>query len=332
MVKLTMNQATAPHNIQSVFLEQIRSRLPENISFADKLAELLNISRDSAYRRIRGETVLSLDEVKKLCDRFGVSLDALLSPSTNTSLFHHRALSSSYTLEQWLNSVGSNLEYVNGFKQKEMIFAARDMPIFHHFRLPELSAFKMFFWLKTVIKDPNYVNQSFHRDAIPKEILKAANKLWKLYATVPSVEIWSDEAVNETIKQIEFYHECRFFADKNEAVKLCDRLVDLINLIKGEAAEGKKTGGEAFRLFENEILIADNTVFARMDSMRIVYINYNTLNLLTTHQESFCDRTEKYLDNLTKNSTLISASAEKERNKFFNKMRERIEVFKSKLS
>jgi transcriptional regulator with XRE-family HTH domain len=325
-----MNQASP--NIQSSFLEQIRSRVPENISLADKLAELLNISRDSAYRRIRGETVLSLDEVKKLCDRFGVSLDALLSPSVNTSLFHHRALSTSYTLEQWLNSVGSNMEVVNGYSQREMIFAARDMFIFHYFRLPELSAFKMFFWLKTVIKDPAYTSQSFHPDVIPKEILQAGNKLWKLYSTVPSTEIWSDEAVNETIKQIEFYHDCRFFADKKQAALLCDRLIELISQIKNDAAEGKKTGGEAFRLFENEILIADNTVLARMDKMRMVYINYNTLNLLTTHQETFCDKAEKYLNNLIQNSTLISASAEKERNKFFNKMKERIEIFKKKLS
>jgi transcriptional regulator with XRE-family HTH domain len=320
------------NNIQSAFLEQIKSRLPENISFADKLAELLNISRDSAYRRMRGETVLSLDDVKKLCDRFGVSLDALLSPDTNTSLFHHRALSTTYTLEQWLNSVGSNLEYVNSFKQREMIFAARDMPIFHNFRLPELSAFKMFFWLKTVIKEPQYVNQLFQVGVIPKQLLEAGNKLWRLYATVPCIEIWSDEAINETIKQIEFYQECRFFADKQQASLVCDRLIELIEVIKKEAAEGKKAGGASFGLYENEIIIANNTILARMDSMRIVFINYNLLNLLTTHQQSFCDKTEKYLTNLTKSSTLISATAEKERNKFFNKMKERIEVFKRTLN
>lgn len=327
-----MPPTATTNNIQSAFLDQIKSRLPENISFADKLAELLNISRDSAYRRIRGETVLSLDDVKKLCDRFGVSLDALLSPDTNTSLFHHRALSTTYTLEQWLNSVGSNLEYVNGFKQKEMIFAARDMPIFHNFRLPELSAFKMFFWLKTVIKDPQYVNQLFQVGVIPKQLLEAGNKLWKLYATVPCIEIWSDEAINETIKQIEFYQECRFFSDKQQASLVCDRLIELIEVIKKEAAEGKKTGGASFGLYENELIIANNTILARMDSLRIVFINYNLLNLLTTHQHSFCDKTEKYLTNLTKSSTLISTTAEKERNKFFNKMKERIEVFKRTLN
>lgn len=326
-----MPQSAPIKSIQSAFLDQIKNRLSDKISFVDKLAEILNVSRDSAYRRIRGETVLSLDEAKKLCDLFGVSIDALLSPSVNTSLFHHRALSTSYPLEKWLNSVGSNLTHINSCQQKEMIIAARDIPAFHIFRLPELSAFKMFFWLKTIIRDPNYTSQLFSVDVIPTEIQQAGHKIWKLYSTVQGLEIWSDEAINETIKQIEFYQECRFFASKNMAVLLCDRLIELINMIKEEARQGKKSSGEEFRLYMNEILIANNTILARRDNKRIVYINYNTLNLLTTHQESFCEKTELYLNNLTKNSILISTSAEKERNKFFNKMKERIEVYKNTL-
>ena len=319
-------------SIQSEFLDQIRNRLSDKISFVDKLAEILNVSRDSAYRRIRGETVLSLDEAKKLCDLFGVSLDIHMSPSVNTSLFHHRALSNSYTLERWLKSVASNLSHINSCQQKEMIIAARDMPIFNNFRIPELSAFKMFVWLKTIIKDPNYVHQLFEEHLIPAETQDDAYRLWKLYATVPSIEIWSDEAIHETIKQIEFYHECRFFSNKNMAALLLDRLNGLITMIMDEAANGKKSSGADFQLFVNDMLIANNTVLARRDHKRIVYINYNTLNLLTTFQDSFCDKTEKYLSNLVKNSILISASAEKERNKFFNKMKEKIEASKHRLT
>jgi hypothetical protein len=326
-----MPQTGIINSIQSEFLEQIRNRLSDKIAFVDKLAELLNVSRDSAYRRIRGDTVLSLDEAKKLCDHYAVSIDALLSPSVTTSLFHHRALSTTYTLEQWLNSVGGNMEYISSCEKKEMAFIARDMPTFHHFRIPELSSFKMFFWLKTIIKDPNYTNQLFDTDKIPLKTQQAANKLWKLYSKVPSIEIWSDEAINETIKQIEFYHDCRFFASKHQGLMLCDKLIELISTIKEEARQGKKQSGEEFRLFKNEILIANNTILARMENKRIVYINYNTLNLLTTHQQSFCDKTEKYLNDLTRNSILISTSAEKERNKFFNKMKERIEVCKTRL-
>ena len=73
---------TSSNSIQSVFLEQIRAKLAPNLSFSDELAEILSISRDSAYRRIRGETVLSLDEAKILCNRYDVSLDGLLMPGS----------------------------------------------------------------------------------------------------------------------------------------------------------------------------------------------------------------------------------------------------------
>ena len=72
---MPVHQSTILDSIQSAFLAQIRNRLPENTSFADELADFLNVSRDSAYRRIRGETVLSLDEVKKLYDQYGVWRD-----------------------------------------------------------------------------------------------------------------------------------------------------------------------------------------------------------------------------------------------------------------
>ncbi len=78
---------TPQDSIQSSFLDQVRSRLPANLSFVDELAEILNISRDSAYRRMRGETILSLDEVKIICNHFGVSLDSLLSSFCRDGFF-----------------------------------------------------------------------------------------------------------------------------------------------------------------------------------------------------------------------------------------------------
>ncbi|HMJ69788.1 MAG TPA: helix-turn-helix transcriptional regulator [Cyclobacteriaceae bacterium] len=320
-------------NLQSALLEQVRKLLPSNISLADELSELLNISRDSAYRRIRGETVLSLDEAKKLYDRFGVSIDALFSQDSTMALFHHRALSLEYPLDQWLKSVARNLETMENMEAgtKQMIFAAKDIPIFHYFRLPEMSAFKMFFWLKSIIKDPKYAQKLFDDHAISSELMSTGKSVWKAYSNIPGVEIWTEEAVNDTLKQIGYFYECGYFSAKSQATLLCDQLLQINNMIREEAAEGKKSTGVDFQLYENEILIADNTVLAKLGDKRSVHINYNSLNLLTTFQESFCERTEVYLNNLIKNSILISATAARERNKFFNKMNERVEGFKKGL-
>jgi len=325
------SSATATDNVQSIFLGQIRSRLPENLALADEMAELLHVSRDSAYRRIRGETVLSLDEVKKLYDQYGVSLDAIISPNSNMVLFQHHAVDVNYSLEEWIYSLIQNLEMATSSKELELIFAAKDIPVFHYFQNPELSAFKLFVWSKSVIKDDRYAQATYSPDIIPKEILKKAEKAWQLYAALFSTEVWSDESYNSTLKQIQFYHQCGFFSEQDQASRLCDQLIDFNKHIRKVAADGKKSEGGNFTLYQNEILIPDNTIFAKMHNTRLVFINYNTLDLLTTQQEAFCEKTESYMRNLIKNSALISATAEKERNKFFNKMKELIVDCKSKL-
>lgn len=326
-----MTTSAEINNIQTVFLGQIRDKLPDKVSFADELAELLNVSRDSAYRRIRGETVLSLDEVKKLYDHYGLSIDAILSPDSNMVLIRHQAVDFNYSLKDWLKSLITDLELAKSSKELDLIFAAKDIPIFHYLQFPELAAFKLFVWSKSVIKDPQCEHLLYTHDVLPKEILSEAYRAWSIYSSIPSTEIWSEEVVNGTLKQIEFYYECEYFAERSTAARLYDQLQEMINWMRKEAVEGKKSEGGSFVLYQNEILIPDNTIFGKIHNQRVVYINYNTMDLLTTQQESFCEITEAYMNNLIKNSSLISATAEKERNRFFNKIEKKIAASKAKL-
>src|SRR5690242_7056288 len=101
----------AADGVQSSFLEQVKKKLPANVSLADEIAEILNISRDSAYRRIRGETVLSLDEAKTLCTKFGLSLHLLLGIQSKIIPFRHLMVNNMpETFEHWLRSMLENLE------------------------------------------------------------------------------------------------------------------------------------------------------------------------------------------------------------------------------
>ena len=65
--------------IQEFLFQSIKSKLPANISFVHDLSEILGISYDSAYRRIRGEKELSLAELKLICLNYNVSIDALFN-------------------------------------------------------------------------------------------------------------------------------------------------------------------------------------------------------------------------------------------------------------
>jgi hypothetical protein len=313
-------------SIQTTFLEEVKKRLPPNRSFVDELADILSISKDSAYRRIRGETVLSLDEAKKLCDHSGVSIDSLFSPTSKAVPFVDNAAGGNITLEEWLGSILKNLSVTT-----DIVFAARDIPIFHYLHTSELAAFKMFFWQKTVMGNPEFQKLIFEPDVIPKEMLQLGDRIWMKYGTIPSVEIWGAEAVQNMLKQIRFYEECGFFKRRDQAARLCDELIELLAVVQGEASEARKTGGNTFNLYHNEALITDNTVYARTRDSQLTYINYNTTGLLVTRHLGFCEKMHQYMTSLVKHSTLISGTAEKERIKLFSRMTKEVVDFKTKV-
>ena len=72
---------------QQIFFQHIKTVLPAHLSLADEVAEVLNISNDSAYRRIRGEKPIALEEIKKLCIYFKISLDQFMHLNSDSFLF-----------------------------------------------------------------------------------------------------------------------------------------------------------------------------------------------------------------------------------------------------
>jgi len=56
-----------------------------------------------------------------------------------------------------------------------------------------------------------------------------------------------------------------------------------------------------------------------------LFLNYDVLNYMTTHDEKFCNQVDEALENLVKRSTMISQSSEKQRNIFFGILLAKIE-------
>src|SRR5436190_2153669 len=127
------------NELQKQFFQQLKSRLPQHLSLPEEVAELLDISTDSAYRRIRGEKPIMLEEIQKLCNHFKLSLDQLLSIDTDTTLFYGQwADYRNFNFEIYLANMLKHLQHINTFENKMMYYEAKDIPPFHHFQYPAL--------------------------------------------------------------------------------------------------------------------------------------------------------------------------------------------------
>jgi len=326
-------------DVQNRIFDKIKQILPANTSFVDELAIVLDISNDSAYRRIRGEKQLSIEELLKLGTAYHISFDSLLQNNIDNVSFNYRSINGNISFEAYFNSILDNMKLVSGFEKSELIYVAKDIPLVQYFEYPQITAFKLFFWYKTILGDPKFEGDSYNPNLIPNALFETGRQIRGEYLKIPSIEIWNKETINSTLNQIEFYYDSGFFSDIKVLSGIFEDLKQLILHVKSDASLGYKTSNmypstedkENYKLYYNEITIGDNTIFFDLGDRKIANITHNVLNILTTSNPEFCDETLRTLKNIINKSNLISVVSEKHRNKFFNMILQKIEALRSKL-
>ena len=323
----------ATTNMQDYLFQQIKEKLPPSASLADVVSTLLNVSTDSAYRRIRGETPLVLEEAAVLCREFSLSLDTLLSIPRKAVTFIPIQLSSAgYTFDRYLQDILAAFKRVETFSEKNITYLTKDVPLFYHFMHRPLFAFRYFFWMKSILQHPEFTTRKFSVDLLPESIEQTGREILKQYSNIPSTEIWNTEVVNSVISQVEYYHEAGYFNTPEDVELVYDALRKTLQHLKEQAEYGCKfLPGEAprsrktnYRLFYNSMVLGDNTILVETEGRKTLYLVYDVLNYMTTQDEAFCNDVEAKLQLLLKRGTIISSVSEKQRSQFFNTLLRKI--------
>lgn len=323
----------APAAVQQIFFNHLKSILPHHLSIVDEVASLLDISNDSAYRRMRGDKPLTFEEVQKLCVHFSISLDSIFHLNTDSYIFSGKLVSASnFHFELYLKKMLADMEMVKSFENAEFYFLNKDVPLFHHFQIPELAAFKFFFFMKTILSYPDLAKEKFSVDKIPESLKTIGKKIADSYCQVSSTEIWNIEGIDTTLQQIDYYRESRGFERKEDLIRIYDCMTEIIIHIEKLAAAGKKYplflnenwGGARYTLYNNEVFLGDNTTLIDTGDFKIAYINHSVINYMTTRNIEFCDHIYQSIQNTMQRSLQISSTGEKERVRFFNQMHENI--------
>jgi len=327
-------------DIQIQLFTMIREQLPDHVSLVDEIAELLEISNDSAYRRIRGEKPISLHEVQRLARSFQISLDDLIGNPTNSVTFRTNFLEeTSYSFVDWLKGVLQVTMGASQVEDAEILFILNELTIYQIIQIPEICAFKLFFWRKSNLDFPGYRDLKFRVDDLEEEVLRLSQEITNHYVQVKTKELTTEESLNSYLKQVLYYSEAGYFHSREDAVLLCDKLHELVDHQQMQASRGFKfpfgkppVGEEGnFQLFHNDLILADNTVLVKAGNSSATYLTSNAINLMQSHDRAFFEYNYAWGRNLLSKSVPISGTAERERNRFFRVLHEKVEAAKKQL-
>jgi hypothetical protein len=245
-----------------------------------------------------------------------------------------------YRYDAYLTNMMNLLALFNSYKEKEFFYLCKDTPIFHYFNSRAIASFKFYFWMSTLIFFPEYKNRKVSFEDYPDEMFELGKKILGLYNQMDSVEVWNIESWNSTFHQIDYYLDSQLFTSDNDVLKLYDEMGRVLRHLEEQARFGykfnmddpeKKPMGK-FRMYFNETVIQDNSMMITLDNSKMAFLPHTSINYMMTRDMRYCDNYHNYVQNLMRRSTLISEVSEKERSRFFRRMRERLEKRKEALT
>ncbi|MBX3254252.1 MAG: hypothetical protein KF862_08945 [Chitinophagaceae bacterium] len=327
-----------PHEFQQELFNSIKKKLPAHLSLADELADLLRVSADSAYRRIRGETPLSSFELATICQRYHLSVDELLKLNSNSVLFEAPGLNNDYPdFAAYMRAMADQFHYFGKFKNQQIFYLCKDIPFWYFFLFPEIAAFKVYFWSRTINNHPSFSNQQFSIEVHQfEECFELGQKILRMHNEMHSVELWNLESIHSTINQLSYYRDTGIFKTQSDFNAVVNSFLKMIDHLRLQAEQGLKCmpGSEAKQgridFYVNELILGNNTILLELDEERITMITYNILSYLICNNEKFVAKTFNAYNNLLSRSALISGTGEKERSKFFNQFRAKITALKNR--
>jgi len=326
-------------NLQTAIFESISQQFPKKADAVAAVSQLLSLQQNAVYRRMRGDTPLLPEEIKVLAQHFQLSLDALLYQQSDKLLFDYPALyETPKNFAEYLNNLAtqiSALPSVNGYLK----YASAEIPVYHYCFFPEIIAFKLYAWGRTTWNFPHLQNQPFSLALMSPVAYQAAANFSRHYLNVPSTELWTLNALDNTLNQLAHCVLSGNMKAPKEGLILCDKLVELVHHLKKMAAAGKKfpVGAKAmdkrtaFTLFHNETIYTGNSILVFSDVGNMVYSTFTNPNFIKSANKKAVAEMDAWFDRITTQSELISKHAEKNRQLYFNILEKKIQRTRLKI-
>lgn len=323
-----------PKELQQLLFRKIKEQLPDHLSLADELSELLGLSSDSVYRRIRGEKAVDLNELQTICRHYHLSLDGLLQLNSEAVLFQAPGVSNRYIpFAKHMQGMLEQFKYFNSFRKREILYLCKDTPFWYFFLFPAMASFKTFFWSRTINNEPELQQELFSLETFPGEECRQIG--WQLldeHSRMDSTELWNLESIHSSINQVAYYRDAGIFRERKDLIAVVDDFIRMLDHLQKQTEQGftfmpgdsdLKPHG-TLQFYVNELILGNNTILLNLDGQQMSMVTYSVFNYISTRDTRFVKKTETTFNTLLSRSSLISRSGEKERNRFFNTLRDKV--------
>ncbi|CAL2104016.1 Helix-turn-helix transcriptional regulator [Tenacibaculum sp. 190130A14a] len=319
--------------------KKIVEKLPKNVLLVEDIADVLEISYDAAYRRLKGKTNLSFEEGMKLAEHYGISLNSLygFSNLSNHNFFKiskNNYRNSSEGLYDFFKSSSVFLEAFSNKGEKSVFYqAAKDVPVYHIPTDTLYGRFRLYAYLNVYSGFSTNSFTSFKKFVPPVKVIEESKRFKDSFKKFNAVEIWSDTTINSLLYQVYYFYEAKFI-EKVQAMQMCDeikRMIEKVEVNSKKGEWGKNGKGSKFDLYNNQLISLGNEALFKSKSKKTLFIHYTNLSHFRVEEELTSNEADYFFKKQLQFSKKVSGNAEVERKLFFNRMYDKVQKLKDQI-
>ncbi len=311
------------NSVHQELIEALKKWTPSGENTVDLLTNILPLSKEAAYRRLRGEILFSLDEAVVICRKINLSLDRLIEMKReNTFTFRANPLIFSQSIENYYKMLEDSFQAFNSIKDDpdSFVYAAQNnLPLTFAYKYPMLSRIKLFKWTYQLnpYSTPKKVT-AFH---IPEKIFRIQNRYSEAAQSINQSLLIDSNSMSAFINDIRFFETLEMISTE-EILQMKKELMSLLDEMENTTKTSSFPSGKKLQIYISHTVIDASYFYIQNEKNRLSFIYLYSLNNINCDNIKMGDYQRQWIESLMRFSTLISGSGELERVRFFTKQRE----------
>jgi hypothetical protein len=309
-------------DINHKIVELVLKNIPPNVKPVSFLMKHLDLSRESAYRRIRSEIPFSIEELSHLSVHLNFSIDNVMNGIKKDRASFDFTPGTSDSYSAFLSMLQKNYIHVKSLaeaKDLETLMAFNRLsPICQVFH-DQIFKFIYYQWLHQNRETSS--NFTFSELSLPPDLTIWQKKIQTEIRKITNNTVILDPNIFLNLIQDVTYYYQRNLINKDELTAIKSEIADLIQLYETMARTGVLGPGACIYLYLSPLCIGANIGYSYYDGIHEAFFWTFTVNPIRIYNSEICLIQKKWLCSLKRQSTLISQSNEILQTEFFNTQR-----------
>ena len=288
------------------------------------LTDNLNIGREAAYRRLRGEVPFTFGEAGVLSAQMNFSLDRTVGALDFGNVLFRLSFSDYHTaLEDYTGVIDQDTLFyreVSSDVDAEQAIAGNSFPRMLYMRYPKPTNFKLFKWLyQQGLIDCS--GAKFEDMKVPEVLLQSYRDLVHEAQLMPATTlIFDGSCTKRWVNAICAFRNMHLIRDESVEV-LKAELLQMLDDLEEICVSGQFRSGRPVSVFISDMDIEATYCYLSAWHYRASCLEAFSINSLRSSDPDMFEHTKRWVLALSRFATLISCSGELQRIHFFKRQR-----------